>query len=1727
MAAKIVLGLHHGSSSSVSPLGRHHIRACKSGPVFEVDQIENEYGEELHNAKEEAKQWLRSRSQSLDKQDSSSPMQRYRSGKSNASMADVLSRSKSRGGFPAGLNDEDVVQTPFEASSGRPSSPSAGPQHKARLNRTGTRHHLVAEPPWFVLDPHNRHKVHWDVLIALMIIYSVLVIPWRIGFSQEATGGALVLEVVIDSFFVLDILLTFLTGFYDDREVFCGSLKAIAWRYLMSFLVIDVVSVMPVDYFVGTASDGGNDTSAKIPKMLRMLRLLKLGRLFRLKRLTEILEETVSINMQWINMFKVIFQVVFLIHMLACLCYWLATPACPDDRPEEPCDLLEPVDRPWSTWVRMFHVDRINVMSRYLASFHLVTATVMAVGYGDIFPTNVEERIFSVVTQLIGAIVFGFILSAVTTLIESASPRDIESKCRMNQLKEWLTGRDVPSGLRQRIWSHFTYVGSQKSIFKDEVQILENLPTCLRIRLVQQMRHECIKRLVHIFPNEDACLITEVVMLLRPSQCSINECIIEAGEPPLDLFFVKTGCIEAVLDDDDPMASEDVEFIMAENMQVAGSAAHAAWSTKEESRSRAIDAERNSRLRESEAQWRSDRTSEAFGSPDPPSSTPPARAIGRQRNSPDPPPPMLPPLVGGFARNEPYEPPEAVTSTVGPGGRLRAPSPPATLHLPGADDEGHPRLNRLQPQRSAEALDPRITATGVAASGKDKFIPEGKLFGGVGTGHSRRHSADVALRLSHVRHGVDPSCSLPSSVLCALYLEGEAFGEFPVSPVRLQGGESRSEILALCKDELQGVLMQFTGAADRYAEYQRQAMRALWEAVMSEEWASPLSLDRLGPRRRRLKSRLLYNGRATPVNEISPEAFQSSGESTASPQEIIFSTRRLDTKTGRVETRNETEKNLLARWVIPPNNYYKIRWDFFLGALIFYSVLIIPYRFGFSVDPDAASRATDVVVDLFFFADMIANFRCGFLDNDGAINTLWVDIRKNYLRGWFVIDFLSTFPIDWVLEALVPNGGNNSRAVKLIRFARLFRLLKLARVFKLSRLMSLANSFVEIPPLVIRMFSLCLKICFMAHIVGCLWFYITTVSISSDECDSGKLKCEYNQPSSNWHAELGEGNDVDTNMTKYIVTLYWVFTTMTTVGYGDITPSNDLERAYAVVVMIFGATVFGYIIGSIAELSSGREDALSSKLCVLREFCDERGLNQKTQGFVQRHYAFWYQEMTPLHDEPRLLHELPPSLRKEVILFIHRQTIRDIALFKRPLPDWFVATTVRLLEPQAFAPGSDIIGPDEAGMYQDIIFLQEGVAEAYRPATSPASKHNHDYFANLRGMQNRLLNRKRRKRMKADAEEEEDEEDESSDDEDILVDEVIEIIQKGMVWGFDPLLHKTVEGQAPKQLVCLRCCQDEPCFVFTLRHGMLSDIFAMQMDYGCMVQEVLSDTILRQAMNLSRHRPSSDKPSIISRLGLSSPRPSPRADASSGRPEPHPEPLISIGGHEVPARIGSSPVETPRRVGASPRPASLPPEPQMHPFAPVASIESMMTGTRPSQGAVQQDFGAWSSGGAVSSYDGGGGSGSAESPATLGLRAAAATSPDDDSRGAPLEPGFTSAQSGAWDRARNRDRQESGSLPNLVLRDCSPQPGDSLSDQGFSPPGVPVRPPPLIDEVAEADADVGMMGSTGSTRTPEETPQGVTMRHFLAIPETSVLNPNSPNDEVRTDVALEEQLILR
>jgi hypothetical protein len=57
-----------------------------------------------------------------------------------------------------------------------------------------------------------------------------------------------------------------------------------------------------------------------------------------------------------------------------------------------------------------------------------------------------------------------------------------------------------------------------------------------------------------------------------------------------------------------------------------------------------------------------------------------------------------------------------------------------------------------------------------------------------------------------------------------------------------------------------------------------------------------------------------------------------------------------------------------------------------------------------------------------------------------------------------------------------------------------------------------------------------------------------------------------------------------TNMEIYMLSLYWTITTITTVGYGDISGTNSIERIFCSIIMLIGVISFSYANGSLSSI---------------------------------------------------------------------------------------------------------------------------------------------------------------------------------------------------------------------------------------------------------------------------------------------------------------------------------------------------------------------------------------------------------------------------------------------------------------------------------------------------------------------------------------------------------------
>ena len=99
---------------------------------------------------------------------------------------------------------------------------------------------------------------------------------------------------------------------------------------------------------------------------------------------------------------------------------------------------------------------------------------------------------------------------------------------------------------------------------------------------------------------------------------------------------------------------------------------------------------------------------------------------------------------------------------------------------------------------------------------------------------------------------------------------------------------------------------------------------------------------------------------------------------------------------------------------------------------ILYQCIVIPYNISFSIKPEGVKLVIDTIIDVFFIADLrntniallyivFINFNCGFY-RKGVLVMTRKDIILNYLKTWFLLDLLASFPYSWIINIDDPDS---------------------------------------------------------------------------------------------------------------------------------------------------------------------------------------------------------------------------------------------------------------------------------------------------------------------------------------------------------------------------------------------------------------------------------------------------------------------------------------------------------------------------------------------------------------------------------------------------------------------------------------------------------------------------------------------------------------------------------
>ncbi|XP_004067872.3 potassium/sodium hyperpolarization-activated cyclic nucleotide-gated channel 2 [Oryzias latipes] len=422
-----------------------------------------------------------------------------------------------------------------------------------------------------------------------------------------------------------------------------------------------------------------------------------------------------------------------------------------------------------------------------------------------------------------------------------------------------------------------------------------------------------------------------------------------------------------------------------------------------------------------------------------------------------------------------------------------------------------------------------------------------------------------------------------------------------------------------------------------------------------------------------------------------------------------------------VEKEQERVKSA-GNWIIHPYSDFRFYWDFTMLMFMVGNLIIIPVGITFFKDETTTPWIIfNVISDTFFLMDLVLNFRTGIVFEDNTEIILDPKkIKMKYLKSWFVVDFVSSIPVDYIF--LIVEKGIDSevyktaRALRIVRFTKILSLLRLLRLSRLIRYIhqweEIFHMTYDLASAVVRIFNLIGMMLLLCHWDGCLQFLVPMLQDFPPDC---------------WVSLNNMVNDTWSEL--YSFALFKAMSHMLCIGYGRQAPESMSDIWLTMLSMIIGATCYAMFIGHatalIQSLDSSRRQ-YQEKYKQVEQYMSFHKLPADFRQKIHDYYEHRYQGK--MFDEESILEELNEPLREEIINFNCRKLVASMPLFANADPN-FVTAMLTKLRFEVFQPGDYIIREGTIG--KKMYFIQHGVVSILTKGNISMKLMDGSYFGEI------------------------------------------------------------------------------------------------------------------------------------------------------------------------------------------------------------------------------------------------------------------------------------------------------------------------------------------------------------------------------------------------------------
>ncbi|XP_054129132.1 potassium voltage-gated channel subfamily H member 2 [Melozone crissalis] len=407
----------------------------------------------------------------------------------------------------------------------------------------------------------------------------------------------------------------------------------------------------------------------------------------------------------------------------------------------------------------------------------------------------------------------------------------------------------------------------------------------------------------------------------------------------------------------------------------------------------------------------------------------------------------------------------------------------------------------------------------------------------------------------------------------------------------------------------------------------------------------------------------------------------------------------------------------IHRWTILHYSPFKAVWDWLILLLVIYTAIFTPYSAAFLLsDSEEAQRhhcgyscsplnVVDLIVDIMFIIDILINFRTTYVNSNEEVVSHPAKIAIHYFKGWFLIDMVAAIPFDLLIFG--SGSEETTTLIGLLKTARLLRLVRVAR--KLDRYSEYGAAV---------LFLLMCTFALIAHWLACIWYAIGNVEGQR----TGWLHALGQQIGKPLNGSFGPSIK-----DKYVTALYFTFSSLTSVGFGNVSPNTNSEKIFSICVMLIGslmyASIFGNVSAIIQRLYSGTARYHTQMLRV-REFIRfhqiPNPLRQRLEEYFQHAWSY-----TNGIDMNAVLKGFPECLQADICLHLNRSLLQNCAPFRGATKGCLRALAMKFKTTHA-PPGDTLVHAGD--VLTALYFISRGSIEILRGDVVVAILGKNDTF---------------------------------------------------------------------------------------------------------------------------------------------------------------------------------------------------------------------------------------------------------------------------------------------------------------------------------------------------------------------------------------------------------------